>query len=657
MTFRYAYLPSAASVSDAPTIAHEKGRYRVIKGCDLKEEPYAAAKSKGAVEVGDMVDVVAIVKNKYDNMWVKTSDGYYIYAGYTLENGSYVEEGNMHLQLASNNVTCSISGASPPSGTLQEGKLFSLRGTVNCSNSIQKIVATVKGPKNISSQTVFSDTLTTSKDIYPLDVNMDLSFGSLPKGSYTFELTVHYYYDRLQKVGTYTPPGCKTTFTIGSGSSSQPTPDQWVYKIVASAGVNMRSSASTSGSIVTTLFPPTTITVTKKTTANGYTWGYGTSSNGKTGWIVVDNSWTQLVSSSTSATVSIDGRTQPASSIPYGRDVELDGKVNCSAYIRNLVGTVKSGSNAVLGPVTAVYTNNYKTVDIAYSHLNYNMDFSDLPVGNYTYEVVVNYEGGSKTFSYPFRVAGVNVTGISLSRTSLSLNTGASSTLTATISPSNATNKNVTWTSSNTAVATVSGGKVTAVGNGTATITCKTADGGYTAKCTVTVTTKVTGVKLSASSATLDLSNAAQKTLTLTATISPSTASNKNVTWTSRNTAVATVSGLSLIHIFGAESINPVRDIQLQMLAAMRQAVDCPLDIHTENPKSTGGFIRHYEVPEMVRVAAPIYLKTGGSVAATHSWDSTEDDARKRAKQCSLVKRMLDEYYPEAVWSPRGSLL
>ena len=52
-----------------------------------------------------------------------------------------------------------------------------------------------------------------------------------------------------------------------------------------------------------------------------------------------------------------------------------------------------------------------------------------------------------------------------------------------------------------------------------------------------------------------------------------------------------------------------------------------------------------------------IYLKTGGSVAATHSWDSTEDDARKRAKQCSLVKRMIDEYYPEAVWSPKGSLI
>lgn len=111
-----------------------------------------------------------------------------------------------------------------------------------------------------------------------------------------------------------------------------------------------------------------------------------------------------------------------------------------------------------------------------------------------------------------------------------------------------------------------------------------------------------------------------------------------------------------LLETIGADSVNPVRDIQLQMLAAMRQAIHVPIDIHTENPKSTGGFIRHYEVPEMIRIAAPIYLKTGGSVAATHSWDSTEDDARKRAKQCSLVKRMIDEYYPEAVWSPKGSL-
>lgn len=111
-----------------------------------------------------------------------------------------------------------------------------------------------------------------------------------------------------------------------------------------------------------------------------------------------------------------------------------------------------------------------------------------------------------------------------------------------------------------------------------------------------------------------------------------------------------------LLESIGANSINPVRDIQLQMLAAMRQAIDIPIDIHTENPKSTGGFIRHYEVPEMIRIAAPIYLKTGGSVAKTHSWDSSEADAKKRAKQVSLVKRVIDAYYPEAIQSPKGSI-
>lgn len=109
-----------------------------------------------------------------------------------------------------------------------------------------------------------------------------------------------------------------------------------------------------------------------------------------------------------------------------------------------------------------------------------------------------------------------------------------------------------------------------------------------------------------------------------------------------------------LLELIGADSVNPVRDIQLPMLAAMRQAIDIPIDIHTENPKSTGGFIRHYEVPEMIRIAAPIYLKTGGSVAQNHSWDSTMDDARKRAKQVSLVKRMIDNYYPEALGSGKG---
>lgn len=108
-----------------------------------------------------------------------------------------------------------------------------------------------------------------------------------------------------------------------------------------------------------------------------------------------------------------------------------------------------------------------------------------------------------------------------------------------------------------------------------------------------------------------------------------------------------------LLEQLGADSINPIRDIQIQMLASMRAAINVPIDLHTENPKSSGGFIRHYEVPEFIRVAAPVYLKTGGSVAANHSYDTTEKEAKQRAKQILLVKRMIDTYYPEAVPSPK----
>lgn len=108
---------------------------------------------------------------------------------------------------------------------------------------------------------------------------------------------------------------------------------------------------------------------------------------------------------------------------------------------------------------------------------------------------------------------------------------------------------------------------------------------------------------------------------------------------------------MKLLEEIGADSVNPVRDYQLQMLSSIRDAIEIPIDVHTENPKSSGGFIRHYEVPEIVRVASPVYLKTGGSVAKNHSWDTTEKDAIKRAKQVQLVQRMLDVYYPTAVKS------
>ncbi|MFY0687778.1 MAG: hypothetical protein JXQ90_11465 [Cyclobacteriaceae bacterium] len=104
-----------------------------------------------------------------------------------------------------------------------------------------------------------------------------------------------------------------------------------------------------------------------------------------------------------------------------------------------------------------------------------------------------------------------------------------------------------------------------------------------------------------------------------------------------------------MLEEMGADSINPVRDLQLPMLSAIRRAINLPIDLHTENPVSSGGFIRHYEVPDMIKFVAPVFLKTGGSVAKTHGWNTTADEARQRAKQVELVKRMIVEYYPDAI--------
>jgi uncharacterized protein YjdB len=91
----------------------------------------------------------------------------------------------------------------------------------------------------------------------------------------------------------------------------------------------------------------------------------------------------------------------------------------------------------------------------------------------------------------------ISVTGITLNRNTLTLEVGKTEQLTATINPANATDKTVTWSSNNTAVAMVSNsGSVTVISEGTAAITVTTLDGNYTAVCMVTVTApKVTGAE------------------------------------------------------------------------------------------------------------------------------------------------------------------
>ena len=153
--------------------------------------------------------------------------------------------------------------------------------------------------------------------------------------------------------------------------------------------------------------------------------------------------------------------------------------------------------------------------------------------------ITVTTEDGGKTATCKVTVSDteIKVTGVTLNKTALTLNIGANETLTATVAPADATNKKVTWKSSDAAVATVdANGKVTAVKAGEATITVTTEDGGKTATCKVTVKPNlVSEITLAALAIYVGESKA------ITATVKPDDATNKALTWTSSDETVATV--------------------------------------------------------------------------------------------------------------------
>lgn len=176
-----------------------------------------------------------------------------------------------------------------------------------------------------------------------------------------------------------------------------------------------------------------------------------------------------------------------------------------------------------------------------------------------TTTITVTTTDGGYTATCSVTVTAVyHVSSVSLNKNALALNTGGSETLIATISPSNATNKNITWASSNTSVATVSGGIVTAVAAGSATITVTTVDQSKTATCSVTVTDiPVSSISLNKNSTTI----AQGSTETLSATVLPNDATNKSVTWSSSNTNIATVSNGTVTAVAKGSATITVRSV------------------------------------------------------------------------------------------------
>lgn len=116
-----------------------------------------------------------------------------------------------------------------------------------------------------------------------------------------------------------------------------------------------------------------------------------------------------------------------------------------------------------------------------------------------------------------------------------------------------------------------------------------------------------------------------------------------------------------LLQDLGAGTFNVPTDLTLARLAAIRQVVDIPLDIYVEAPDDFGGFVRHYEIPEIVRVAAPVYIKFGLRNApniypsGSHLEEMAMRLTRERVRRARLGLDQLRRYASGAATSRRGA--
>ena len=118
---------------------------------------------------------------------------------------------------------------------------------------------------------------------------------------------------------------------------------------------------------------------------------------------------------------------------------------------------------------------------------------------------------------------------------------------------------------------------------------------------------------------------------------------------------------VKLVEQLGAGTYNIPTDLSLPQIAAIRSTIDIPLDIYVEVPDDFGGFIRHYEVPELIRIASPMYVKLGVRNAPNiypsgiHVEPTAIKLARERVHRAQLVLDLIKRHYPEAVMGKTGA--
>lgn len=207
---------------------------------------------------------------------------------------------------------------------------------------------------------------------------------------------------------------------------------------------------------------------------------------------------------------------------------------------QHLTAAVTEGDSYTLPAQVPAYMSNGETQTVPVTWVPDTVDTST--PGTYVFSGAATSSPGKTTTLTLTVFPRIHVTGVILSPDTLTIYTGNTGQLTASVLPADATDPSVTWSSSNSAVAAVNAsGLVTGVSSGTATITATTTDGGFTDTCEVMVIPKnVTSVSLDKHSITLWSGDLSEQ---LTASIDPSDADNTNVTWSSSNPTVAAVDG------------------------------------------------------------------------------------------------------------------
>ena len=243
-----------------------------------------------------------------------------------------------------------------------------------------------------------------------------------------------------------------------------------------------------------------------------------------------------------------------------------------------------------------------------------------------------------KTYSASCTVT-VETPSVTLSASSMEMSIGVTAELRASTTPGGAS---VTWSSSNTSVATVSGGKVTAVGSGRATITAQITYGGrnYTASCTVTVKEPTIKVTSSASTITYAEREEDRGSCTLTAEVNPD---GGNVTWTSSDNSIATVTGNGTTATVKAVSSGRATITATYSIGGKRISDSCTIDV--SKAASTLTMV----LTDYPRRGSLANFYLAGYISSNYALDRYEcsGTAKSNALGISVSSTATPYYYPE----------